>query len=199
MASLGENLNAGGFYTTQCPTCGCPLNIEENEDSIKCPQCDNVYRARELTKGNSNNSSSSVDMSAIALSIDTPESGLVYLENFFANYNWDIYMQTAAIGISEIDLMVEKNKIKNGANASAWILDFESKATPLSKKFEGLKLLEEKMSEEYDPIDNTNALEHFDIYSIIVRSLIDKKDALLKQLTTDIEYARKYDFSLYFL
>ncbi len=194
MASFDENFSASGFFTTQCPTCGCPLNIEEKEDSIKCPQCDNVYRVSDLSRGNSSFSSSSgLDMATIALSIDTPESGLVYLENFFANYNWETYMQTSAISINEIDLMVEKNKIKNGANASAWILDFESKATPLSKKFEGLKMLEEKMSEDYDPIDNTNALEHFDIYSLVIRNLIDKKDAILKQLATDIEYAKKFN------
>lgn len=192
MASLDESLSTSGCYTVQCPTCGCPLNIEEKEDTIKCPQCDNVYRVRDLNRGNSSYASG-VDMTAIAMSIDTPESGLVYIENFFANYNWETYMQTAEVGISEIDLMVEKNKIKNGANASAWILDFKSKATPLDKKFEGLKMLEEKMSEEYDPIDNTNALEYFDIYSLVIRNLIDKKDALLRQLANDIEYAKKFN------
>ena len=173
MALFDENTNSGGFYTSQCPTCGCPLYVEDKEASIKCPLCDTMHRVRDLNQRNSCCSASSgFGIATATLSINDPESSLVYLENFFANYNWDIYMQTTAIGINEIDSMVENTKIQNGASASAWILDFESKATPLTKKLEGLKLLEEKMSKDYDPIDNTHALEYFDIYSLIKSNLI---------------------------
>ncbi len=186
----------GAEFTAKCPTCGCPLNVDEKEDFIVCPQCENKYKSIELSRASiavtSNPASNNISIASLAMSIDTPESGLVYLENFFENYDWDSYKQVTTIGIEEIDLMVEKNKIKNGANSSAWILDFQSKSIPLAKKFEGLNDLEEKMASVYDSVDNTNALEFYDTYTLIIRSLLDNKDAILKQLSMDIEYASKF-------
>jgi len=191
-----QKSTSGVEYTAKCPTCGFPLTVDEGENIIVCPQCENKYKPSELSRASvaiaNTPTSESFSKASLAMSIDTPESGLVYLENFFENYAWDSYKQITTIGIEEIDMMVEKNKIKNGANSSAWILDFQSKSIPLAKKFEGLNDLEEKMASVYDSVDNTNALEFFDTYTLIVRSLLDNKDAILKQLTMDIDYANKF-------
>ncbi len=179
----------------KCPNCTHNLFFKRGDKTVTCNCCDQVVDVDDIVRGSSSSqavAASGLNIAALAMSIDSPESGLVYVESFFANYDWDAYKTTSVIGIEEIDGMVEKNKIKNGANANAWILDFQSKVTPLVKKLEGLSEFESEMANAYDPVDNTIAFESFDVYARIIRTLIDNKEATLKQLSFDIDFAKKY-------
>ena len=146
----------------KCPNCTHNLFYKRGDKTVVCNCCDQVVDVDDIVRGSGASlsaSSPTFDIASIAMSIDTPESGLVYVDNFFANYNWDAYKTVSVLGIEEIDGMVEKNKIKNGANHAAWVLDFESKIVPISKKIEGLAEFEAEMAKAYDPVDNTVALE----------------------------------------
>lgn len=178
----------------KCPNCTHNLYFKKGDKTVTCNCCDQVVDVDDIVRGASSSAASApaINVASIAMSIDTPESGLVYVESFFANYDWDAYKTTSVIGIEEIDGMVEKNKIKNGANFNAWVLDFKSKVTPLVKKIEGLAEFEKEMAKAYNPVDNTVALESFDVYARIIRTLVDSKDAILKQLAFDVEYAKKF-------
>lgn len=191
----------------ECPKCGCSLSYEKSHSSVYCEVCEKSYDVSTLLNkagGSKSNGGAGLDIAAIAMSIDSPDSGLVYLESFFESYDWDYYKTTSVVGIEEIDGMVEKNKIKNGANPKAWVLDFKSKAIPLIKKIEGLKDLEAKMAEKYNTIDNSEALEDFDVYTRVIKNIFDTgsdakntayaspSEAILKKLSTDIDYAKKF-------
>lgn len=192
-ATSGGTTVAAGESTGKCPNCGNNLVFARNEKTVTCYYCDVTSSVEDVQKSSGSASGlSSSEVASIAMTIDTPESGLVYVDNFYANYDWEAYKQVSEIGIEEVDGMVEKNKIKNGANSAAWILDFESKIVPLTKKLEGLKEAEAKMAEKYDPVDNTAALDTFDVYARIVHTLVDSKDAIVKRLANDVEYAKKF-------
>ena len=179
----------------KCPNCTHNLFYKRGDKTVVCNCCDQVVDVDDIVRGSGASlsaSSPTFDIASIAMSIDTPESGLVYVDNFFANYNWDAYKTVSVLGIEEIDGMVEKNKIKNGANHAAWVLDFESKIVPISKKIEGLAEFEAEMAKAYDPVDNTIALESFDVYARIIHTIIDARESIIKLLANDIEYAKKF-------
>ncbi len=202
-----------GTLFGECPKCGCSLSYEKSHSSVYCQVCEKWYDVSTLLNragtSKSGGSKQGLDIAALAMSIDTPDSGLVYMESFFESYDWDYYKTTSVVGIEEIDGMVEKNKIKNGANPKAWVLDFKSKAIPLIKKIEGLKDLEAKMAEKYNSVDNSEALEDFDVYTRIIKNIFDcgedavknktyasPSEAVLKKLETDIDYAKKFGASV---
>ena len=179
----------------KCPNCTHNLYFKKGEKTVVCNCCDQVIDVDDIVRGSGApvaTQQASFNVASIAMSIDSPESGLVYVDNFFANYDWDAYKTVSVIGIEEIDGMVEKNKIKNGANSAAWVLDFESKIVPLTKKIEGISEFEGEMVSAYDPVDNTVALESFDVYARIIHTVIDNREAIVKQLSNDIEYAKKF-------
>ena len=181
----------------KCPNCSNNLFYKRGEKVVTCNCCDQVVDVNDIVKGGASAAAGDtfgggINVASVAMTIDSPESGLVYVENFFENYNWTAYKLTSTIGIEEVDGMVEKNKIKNGANASAWVLDFESKSIPLAKKVEGLKEIEESIVKVYDPVDTTKAFSLFDAYKRIARALVACKASAVKQLESDIKYAEKY-------
>ena len=198
----GASTSSDARFSGCCPGCGCVVAYSKSQESATCPKCGVTHKVSALSSVGGQASSAQpkgIDIAALAMSIDTPDSGLVYVDNFFENYDWDYYKKTSTIGIEEIDGMVEKNKIKNGANPKSWLLDFKSKAIPLTKKLEGLNDLANQMAEKYNTSDNTEALEDFDVYTRIIENIVGaneeeqkKENKILKQLNSDIEYAKKF-------
>lgn len=181
-----------------CPNCrGCSLTFVPSDDFVTCPACDQSISTAELmdsvaTESTENTASPELEaMLGMIASIDSPESGLIYLENFFSNYNWDFYKQSTVLFINEIASMVEKNKIKQGAMPQAWLLDFQSVAYPISKKLEGLTELEQAIAALYNGLDNTNILPLFDRYKSIVNALLAKSETIVKRLNNDADFAKK--------
>lgn len=185
-----------------CPNCrGCTLTFVPSDKFVTCPACDQSISTDELiesraTESTEGNASPELEvMLGIIASIDSPEAGLIYLENFFANYNWDFYKQSSVLFINEIASMVEKNKIKQGATPEAWLLDFQSVAYPISKKLDGLTDLEKAIAAKYNGADNTSILPIFDRYKTIVNALLAKRESIVKRLTNDVDFALKLGLS----
>ena len=191
IATLAKNEKAGA-----CPVCSNTLIFEKGADEVFCNCCNQLIDTDEIACGLASIAAQEVGKSSrtaeLALSIDSPESGRVYLEKFFEDYDWETYQTVSELGIEEIDGMVEKNRIKNGADSNAWILDFESKILPINKKLDGLIDVERKIASTYNSFDNTDALEAFDVYVRIARSIIENKKHFLKQMADDIEQAKKF-------
>ena len=180
-----------------CPKChGSILEFTESDSHVMCYACDITSSVSELLAAPASASadaapSAAVGAAPVAVAVDSPESGLIYLENYFANYDWADYNRTSIILISAINKMVEDNKIKQGAAPASWLLDFLSVSVPLKMKLKGLAPQAADIAEAYNDEDNTNALGLFDRYRNILNALLAQKDALIKRLENDIEFAQR--------
>ena len=130
--------------TRSCPKCGFNLVFEDINKPVFCECCEQTIawdtdRNAVASNDDSVASSSSMSMAVPAMmGFDNPESGVVFLENFFDNYNWVPYMINPEIKIPAIAAVVDNNKMKNGACAISWYLDYKALAYPVRKKIEGL-------------------------------------------------------------
>ena len=185
------------MLTGLCPNCGNKLVYNQGESMVFCFACDSSVDTSVFSDKTSSASVGGGASAALSMMMgfDNPESGIVYVENYFENYNWEEYQGTSEIAISEITEIVEKNKIKNGAAGQSWYLDYKSLAVPVRKKLEGLEALEKKIGEKYNPEDNTEAYASFDTYGKIIRALEKNKTAIFKQLDSDVKYAQKFSLS----
>ncbi|MBR2321752.1 MAG: DUF5050 domain-containing protein [Clostridia bacterium] len=181
-----------------CPNCGNKLVYAKNDTTVTCYACDSVINAEEFS-GKASSSVANEGLGAVAASMplmmmgfDNPESGIVFIENFFDNYDWETYMEDTDLAIPEIAEVVKNNKMKNGACATSWYLDYKALAYPVRKKIEGLAMLQDKMAALYNPVDSTNALEVFDVFRRICSVLKDQEADIFKQLETAIKYAEKF-------
>ena len=173
-----------------CPNCNGVIYYSAGETNVICPCCDcEVSPASEKGADRALNTGVAV----AGLTFDNSESALVFLENFFDNYNWEEYYETTEIGVNDVSDMIETHKIKNGASATAWYLDFKALSVPVSKKIEGLGVLETKMAEKYVPGDLTDVLAVFDTYKKITDKLDANRDEIFKKLNNSIKYAEKFN------
>ena len=178
-----------------CPHChGCVLEFTEDEGHVRCYACDQTIAVAELLATSSPAAEATNQASASAASfitVETPESGLIYLENRFLNYDWTSYAKTTTILLSDIESMVQSNNIKQGAHPYSWLLDFNSVSVPLTKKLEALAALSDEIASSYTDTDTANVLALFDRSKEISFTLISNKDALLTRLENDIHFAEK--------
>lgn len=180
-----------------CPNCGNKLVYGKNESTVTCYACDSVISVEEFSSKSSSSVAGegfgvSAMMPAMMMGFDNPESGVVFVENFFENYDWVAYAIDADIVIPEIAEVVKNNKMKNGACAVSWYLDYKALAYPVRKKIEGLAQHQKEMAELYNPVDPTAALDLFDSYRNICVALKKAEKDIFKQLETAIKYAEKF-------
>ncbi|MBQ9118199.1 MAG: DUF5050 domain-containing protein [Clostridia bacterium] len=182
-----------------CPGCGQPLAYTsgKNDETIECPSCGRLVVAAELMSSNpaSSESAQRTKVNAIASAImgfDNPESGVVFIENFFDNYDWADYQKHADVYIDELDEVVENNKMKNGAVPTAWYLDYKSVAVPVRKKIEGLAELSKQIGEKYAPDAEMDMFQIYDSYGNICKALTAEKETLFKRLDNSVKYAEKF-------
>ena len=182
-----------------CPNCGNKLVYNKSDSTVMCYACDSSIGVEEF----SSKASSSVGgegvsagvgamMPAMMMGFDNPESGVVFVENFFENYDWVAYAIDTDIVIPEIAEVVKNNKMKNGACATSWYLDYKALAYPVRKKIEGLAQHQKEMAELYNPVDSTEAMDLFDSYRNICIALKEAEKDIFKQLATAIKYAEKF-------
>ena len=181
-----------------CPNCGNKLVYAKNDATVTCYACDSVITAEELSgktaSGAANEGiSAAASMSLMMMGFDNPESGVVFIENFFDNYDWEAYAEDTDIAIPDIAEVVKNNKMKNGACATSWYLDYKALAYPVRKKIEGLALLQDKMAALYNPVDSTNAYQIFDTFRRVSTILKNTESDIFKQLETAIKYAEKFE------
>ena len=181
-----------------CPNCGSKLIYESNDPSVMCYACDSLINVEDFatSKSNANTNVGGGVVSTVAaaamVGFDNPESGVVFIENFFDTYNWDEYQMDAEIDIPEISSVINNNKMKNGAIAASWYLDYKGRAVPVRKKMEGLGVIAEKIGEAYNPDDLTEAYESYDLYVNVSKKLLEEKEEIFKRLDTAIKYAEKF-------
>lgn len=184
------------MVTKYCPSCkGKHETFDPSAFMQECPWCNRSFASskflddpNESPKGNG----PAISASAVAQLIDTPDAGLVYIHNRFDNTDWDAFVESSEVIIPELEEMVEKSKIKFGATATAWQLDFESVSFPLTKKLEGLSKLADKIVKANADGDSVAYEQSFDLYKTVVDTLCDEKDTLIKRLENDVKYAAEF-------
>ncbi len=178
-----------------CPNCGSQLVFDDKDSSVVCFACDSTVNVADLIS-NKKNASSNVAVGGAAMPMivgfDNPESGVVYVENFFDNFDWDDYQMSPEIDVEELEEVVHNNKLKNGAVPTAWYLDYKALAIPVRKKIEGLQTLADAVGAAYNPEDNTEALGAYDLYCTVCNALIYNKEDIFKRLENAIKYATRF-------
>ncbi len=182
-----------------CPNCSNRLEFTEGEAFVICPCCDNSVDVASML-GNKNGSAEggmgmgdvAAAMGAAFTGFDNPESGIVFMENYFDTMDWTEYKESPLITMGAFTEVLNNNKMKNGAIGATWYLEFMGLCVPLTKKFEGLKEKLAEIGKSYDPEDSSAAFGPFDIYRKIAKVLDARKDELLKRLQTAITYAEKF-------
>ena len=97
-------------YTVSCPCCGNTLAYEDKDKSVECFACDNSFDTSKLGGSSSGAQSNMGGFSPLAASggFDNPESGVVFIENFFETYDWTEYYESNELFINEIADIVKK-------------------------------------------------------------------------------------------
>ena len=184
-------------YVGDCPECGNLLHYIKNEKAVECPYCGQVADVKDIRALSPVKKESCAAVPAspasFAMEIDSPDSALIYVETFFKDYNWEAYKQSPVIEISEIDTVVEKHRVKYGANPISWILDFESKILPFTKKLEGLEELEEIFVSQYNGLNSTSLMPKYHLYERITAKIKENAEKFFTELQKDIEYAERLE------
>ena len=182
------------FLTGRCPYCDSKLEYSSEDKSVVCYACDNSISISQLQGNSSASAAAPAAFSPMMmLGFDNPESGVVFVENFFENYDWADYQDSTEIKLYEINDVIENNKIKNGADAHSWYLAFKGLAVPVLKKIEGLSEKANLMVSVYDADDNSESLAVFDTYRKVVSALIANQASIVKELESAIKYAEKFN------
>lgn len=180
------------LLTGFCPNCGNKLRYEEGtKAAIVCNACDSSLRIEDMETKNKSSKLESTAIPSFA-GFDNPESGVVFLENFFDTYDWESYQQSPEIAVEEIAEVIGNNKVKNGAVPETWYLDFMGLYVPVTKKFEGLAGLEKTIVDKFDAVDPSEILSAFDTYRVIGRALLNEREAIEKTLGAAIKYAERF-------
>jgi len=183
----------------KCPNNGCVLNYNEGDKFVDCPYCDTKHSIEELetnTRRETSKTESKVRFGAGAvpaiLGFDNPESGVVFIQNFFDTYNWELFKETNELEIEEISEVVYNNKMKNGAVGTSWYIDFKAVSVPLIQKTNGLKDLAVKIGEKYNTQDASECMALFDIYRGIINNIVANKESIIKRLEAAVKYAQGF-------
>ena len=182
----------------RCPNNGCVLNYNDGDKFVDCPYCDTKHSIAELetaTRRESSKTESKVRFGAgvpAILGFDNPESGVVFIQNFFDTYDWEAFKETPELEIDEISEVVYNNKMKNGAVGTSWYIDFKSVSVPLLQKINGLKELAVKIGSKYNTQDASECMALFDVYRQIIVNVAANKDVIIKRLEAAVKYAQAF-------
>ncbi|MBR3864941.1 MAG: DUF5050 domain-containing protein [Clostridia bacterium] len=183
------------FLTGRCPNCDSKLEYSSNDSVVVCNACDSSISVAQLQSNIGASAAPAAFSPMMMLGFDNPESGVVFVENFFENYDWADYQDSTEIKLYEINEVIENNKIKNGADAHSWYLAFKGLAVPVSKKIEGLALKTKYMHDQYNSDDNSESFAAFDTYRRVVEVLVAQQGAIVKELESAIKYAEKFNLA----
>ena len=190
---FGEENKKVSLKIMRCPSCGAPLNIEDEKATIVCVYCGNSIVP--VTSNNTYNTINDSNQDKVITKIDgikTSSSALAYMEQLFDSYNWEEYIYTNDIGIYELKNLVESLKVTSSDDKKTWLLSFESIYYPLTKKMEGLNKLYTDIINQFKE-DNPDCFTNFDTYKSIVNALKSNYNLVVSELEKCIKYAKKYD------
>ncbi|MBQ3047029.1 MAG: DUF5050 domain-containing protein [Clostridia bacterium] len=182
----------GEVLSGNCPYCKRRLEYEKGAETVYCYACERSVDVALIGKGSAAAEITPTVAAPMIAGFDNPESGVVFIENFFETYDWSEYKETEELAVKEIADVVQSNKIKNGAVGQSWYLDFKALSVPLAKKFEGIAEKAKAIADKYNPYDTANCYQEFDVYRKLIKLLIDNKDAIGVRLETAVKYAEKY-------
>lgn len=187
-----------------CPSCNRTILHEvrgEKDDassSETCSCCGRTWTVKELENafasgavgGATQESHPAEDILAYS---DDAESALAYLENFYETYDWAAFNRTSSLGVPAVERMVEKTLVRSAAKPATWELKFTAVSRPIFKKLNGLKELEKKFLDVYvQQEDLSAAYPYLDNYRLIAKKIVEKRDEILKDLSSAIKYYGKY-------
>jgi len=190
-----ELTNKVKLVNLSCPSCGGKLVAEENTKKLVCQSCNNLVMPVAESSSTSNNIQS--QMSIKIDGINNPSSGIAFVEQFFQNFEWESFqIDTTLYSIASIDRLVENLKTTSADNPQTWLIQFESLATPVQKKIEGLSQIEQQIEALYLPNLVNDAFSKFDNMQSVVRLLKQNKDRIIKVLNQSIELCKRYGLDL---
>jgi len=186
----------------KCTGCGTLLQYEEGAKSVHCTACGTHNSTSQLETGARTSSNGFGAASRMMggrfgggmpiMGFDNPESGVVFVSNFFDTFDWAAYQESADIEIPELAEVVYNNKLKNGAIGLSWFIDFKALSVPLKQKIAGLANLAKKIGDSYNAEDSSESMAYFDVYRAIVDAIVADKDKFIKQLDVDLKYAQAF-------
>ncbi len=191
-----------------CPNCRSKLMYQATDVQVECQSCDSTIRAADILTSRTTAQARPVGGFAAAggavaggvvsgavaamAGIESPESALIYLKNFYDRFDWAHFKLDGDLYPEAVMEMVEDKKMKSGATPIVWLLDFEARITPLNKKLDSLQELEQEMFDVYDGYDYTKVLQVFNDYSFIMNLLRDNQEQIFADLEAAVEYARSF-------
>ncbi len=177
---------------SKCPNCHANQLKLDNNGNYVCRACDQVFSAAQIegTQTVKTNALAGV-ISAAVREIDSPESAIIYLETFFASYDWKAYAQTPDIYIDDLRVMVEKNKVKHPGDPKTWELEIGSIVYPVQKKIEALNDLQTALIEKYHG-DISDVVDEFSAYNSVVGGIEEARDAIVLSLDSAIANMKRF-------
>ena len=192
-----------------CPNCRSKLMYNATDIQVECQSCDSTIRAADILTSRTTATARPVGgfaaaggavaggmvggaAVAVMQGIESPESALVYLKNFYDRFDWAHFKLDGDLYPEAVMEMVEDKKMKSGATPIVWLLDFEARVTPLNKKLDSLQELEQEMFDVYDGYDYTKVLQVFADYTFIMNLLRDNQEAIFADLEAAVENARAF-------
>ncbi|MBE6635474.1 MAG: DUF5050 domain-containing protein [Ruminococcaceae bacterium] len=177
-----------------CPYCPAVLDYPEDAKAVMCHSCGNAVPTsilRPLNYAQNKNTANEKDK-RIADGVTSSAAGLIYFDNFCESYDWKSFALNSDLSISTLDAISEACKIKFSADPLTYYLDFRCVAIPILKKIDGLDVIELEIIDNYQSDDISDLFSYVDLYSTITHQIVEKRDALIKTLSTDIMLAKRF-------
>ncbi len=174
----------------QCPTCGASLKAENANQQITCVYCGNTIVPVKEASAQTESAISAGGASKMD-GIKTSSSALAYLDEFFEEYDWELFSYAQNLTIYEIDKLVKNLKVTSADDKNTWFVAFKAIAVPFMKKINGCNQIIDEVVKEYKK-DNLDAYSKFDAYKSVSAKIASSKDGFFAQLEKFIQNASKY-------
>ncbi len=175
----------------QCPKCNADQLKRNDNGTYTCRACDSIFSAEQIERNSQKSDNISEVRSAAIRDIDSPNSALIYLDTFFDSYDWEVYADTDDIYIEDLQVMVEKNKIKNPDNPKTWELEAKSIGVPVENKLDAINALQEKICREYNG-DIADVSDELAKYNSIAKGIVDMQEKITKLLECDVANMKRF-------
>lgn len=187
--------------TMKCPTCGAPLKTDNPEAAIECLYCGNTVVPVSDNSPTAEGNASAASFAQNALTgtvkiegIKTPSSALAYAEQFFEDYDWELFAYAQTMTISHLEDLAKSHMTISADDKNTWIACFKIRAVPFIKKAENCSKILEKVIVDYKK-DNLDAYSKFDAYKRVSSMILNSKEDTVIKLEKYVEKAKKYGAS----
>ena len=191
-------LDRASLKVMSCPTCGGSLSVE-NTNEIVCVYCGNtIVPVKEAAPAAPAPAPTPVGEAAPAFGgtirvegIKTSSSALAYIEEFFEEYDWDVFAYSQTLSIHEIDKLAASLKSSSADDKNTWIACFKAASVPYLHKVKGCQQILASVISEYKK-DSLDAYSKFDAYKRISSMILSSKKSIVANLEKYAEKAGKY-------